>query len=1491
MNEEIKILVVDDHNDNLITMRALVLESFPYAKIYTALSGKDGIDIAKTTDIDVILLDILMPEMDGFEVCSLLKKDPDTSDIPVVFVTALKADKANRIKGIEVGGDAFLSKPIDESELLAQLRAMLKIRRANVQKSFENERLANLVAERTKELEEINLATLNLLEDLKKENEARRLTEYALSKSESLYRSILQASPDCIVLADTAGKILMASDSGLKLLDVSDFDQVIGKNVFDFLKPDEIENARKNYQKLFEQNKLGPVETKIRQANNLYVDIEINAQLVLTDRKEVLGMVFIIRDITNRKKEQEKLQQSEALYRGILDASPDNIVITDVNGNIQFLSPAALKTLEYDSVEYLQNKCVFDVILSPDRDKMKSDFYLLMEGIYDYSKEYKIRNQSGIFIDIEVKGGIIRDFAGEITQLVFIARDVTERKITEAALEASEAKYRELLDNSPEGITIYVDGKIVYVNKEAVSLMRAQNKNELIGLELYQFISRSNMEIVKERMKHVAMAPMYLSLPAVEEEYTRLDGTTFTVEIKAMRIVFEGKDAVQLVGRDVTDRKIAEYKILKSEEEFRTVWENSTSGLKLTDEHGNIVRINKAFCKIFETCENGLENNSIIDLYDSEIAHVELLKHIQRFNNKEIERSEEREIKLWNGTSKWVHVESTFLNIKNEKPLLLCIFTDVTQRKLAEDKVRYVSRLYALLGQINQAIVRTHDEQELLKKICDVAVEYGGFKFAWIGKYNQLVDTITPIHWAGDSEDYIDAIIDVINDPSVNYSPTRNAMQDGVAFFSNDISNDETMYEWRKNALKKGYLSTSVIPLRIKNRVYGNLNLYATESHFFNDEEKKLIFEIADDINHALNAIDAEFTRKLAEEALLESENRYNTFINNNVDMIYVKDEQLRYLVVNNALAAYFGLSKDDILNRTDSEIETTGNDVSSNLSDLKALSSDVPVSVQERLGNRIFETTKFRMKLRNGHYGVGGILHDVTERMKYQDALEESRAELKTIYDSAPVMMCMLDKDGSILFSNDEFTEFVDLTQDEISHRYIGDVLSCYQSLLNRSGCGNGRLCNQCNLRNAIETVYIENVGLKNIEYHSKLFIGGVEKDVYLLGSTSLIYSGGEKKILLCLYDITSRKEAEKALQKSEMFLRTFIDNAPFQIWARDKNNVGILENKMLVDNFGSILGRKPTQIPELDPLVASEWERTNNEVMNGGYINQEVEFIIKGHLINYHQMIFPIVINDESVGVAGFDIDITERRKVQKALEDSQKQLKHFAGHIQNVREEERVLLAREIHDDLGQILVALKIDIGMLGMKAKNYVKEESAEDFKNQFQRITGVVDNTIQTARRIMNNLRPEVLDLLGLVEVVKTYLTSFEERYEIHCVFITNIKKIELDGQKTVALYRIMQEALNNVAKHSLASEVIVTLMLVVDKNEISLEVKDNGIGFNANKPHKADSYGLIGMKERAYILDGSFDIISSKGKGTTILMNIKLSDNDVYEIEDIDVE
>ncbi|MCF8179585.1 MAG: response regulator [Sulfuritalea sp.] len=231
-DKAIKILAIDDNPDNLTTLKAIAGEVLPACVVLTALGGVRGIDLARAEDPDVILLDIVMPGMDGYEVCRRLKADQQTSAIPVVFVTALQANRESRVKALEVGAEAFLAKPIDEPELVAQVRAMARLKTTHRTERQEKDHLAKLVAERTAEFQkelaervalqaaanESRRALLSLLEDQARDQATLRKLSLAVEQS-----------PESIVITNLAAEIEYVNDAFVQICGYTR-EELIGKN-------------------------------------------------------------------------------------------------------------------------------------------------------------------------------------------------------------------------------------------------------------------------------------------------------------------------------------------------------------------------------------------------------------------------------------------------------------------------------------------------------------------------------------------------------------------------------------------------------------------------------------------------------------------------------------------------------------------------------------------------------------------------------------------------------------------------------------------------------------------------------------------------------------------------------------------------------------------------------------------------------------------------------------------------------------------------------------------------------------------------------------------------------------------------------------------------------------------------------------------------------------------------------------------------------------
>ncbi len=229
----------------------------------------------------------------------------------------------------------------------------------------------------------------------------------------------------------------------------------------------------------------------------------------------------------------------------------------------------------------------------------------------------------------------------------------------------------------------------------------------------------------------------------------------------------------------------------------------------------------------------------------------------------------------------------------------------------------------------------------------------------------------------------------------------------------------------------------------------------------------------------------------------------------------------------------------------------------------------------------------------------------------------------------------------------------------------------------------------------------------------------------------------------------------------------------------------------------------------------------------------------------------------------------EIAERRAIEEDLRKAEERLRAYAAHVEYVREDERTRIAREVHDELGQSLTGLKMDLSWLEKRLPEDSEAAAAGRLKSMFRR----VDTTIQSVRRISSALRPQVLDDVGLIATLKWQAKEFQVRTGIRCNVELPAEELALDQARSTAAFRILQEALANVARHAGATRVDISLRVHID--HFILKIADNGRGVSEVELHSPKSLGLLGIRERAFLLGGSVDIESKVGKGTTVTLSI----------------
>ena len=486
----------------------------------------------------------------------------------------------------------------------------------------------------------------------------------------------------------------------------------------------------------------------------------------------------------------------------------------------------------------------------------------------------------------------------------------------------------------------------------------------------------------------------------------------------------------------------------------------------------------------------------------------------------------------------------------------------------------------------------------------------------------------------------------------------------------------------------------------------------------------------------------------------------------------------------------------------------------------------------------------------------IDGIAFDITLRKKIENELLKSEINFRRSISESPLGIRIVSEDGDTVYTNKAFLDLYEFNSlDEFNNtpainRYTPE--SYIQHQLRKKKRSDG---------------------LEVFEY--EISINCKNGDIrHLKVSRKETLWNGELHFQIINQDITEQRKAEEELRK----LSTAVEQSPNAECIT--NTEGVIEyvNPTTIELTGylqeELIGKK-TSIFGSGEKPKEEYAELWKTIKSGKVWSGELHNKKKnGELYWESTTISPIF--DKWGKITHFlaiKVDITERKRVETALINSEEQLRKFTSHLQHVREEEKIAIAREIHDDIGQILVALKIDVGMYKRKISNGIEHINQKEILYKFDEICEMVDRTIKTTRRIMNGLRPEMLDTLGFVDATKSYLFEFEERYRICCQFINSVSESNINPQQSLALFRILQESLANIIKHAKATAIKVQFSHIDDN--LIMEVVDNGVGFDQNNSGRKDSYGILGMKERVVLLNGSLIIISELGHGTTIKVEI----------------
>ena len=499
-------------------------------------------------------------------------------------------------------------------------------------------------------------------------------------------------------------------------------------------------------------------------------------------------------------------------------------------------------------------------------------------------------------------------------------------------------------------------------------------------------------------------------------------------------------------------------------------------------------------------------------------------------------------------------------------------------------------------------------------------------------------------------------------------------------------------------------------------------------------------------------------------------------------------------------------------------------------------------------------------------HYArLASAVHMALERAKQRKALHEAERRFQSLFDEVPVGLFRVGRDGRVVDANPALMEMLGYPDRESlapirAIKFFAEPKERHNMLdqLRRSGI----------VRLFEAHFYRRDGKIIWAEVNARALRNAANQVTFYEGS---------------LQEITARKQAERAMQESEARKGAILDSALDAIITIDDrgriNEFNPAAEKIFDRARASVMGQELADLI-IPPSLRDKHRHGLERCLEGGHgplLGKRIETTA----MRADGREFPVELTVNKVPLegpplfTGFVRDITDRKRAEKQLRDSREQLRALAAYLQSVREEERTHIAREVHDELGQTLTALKMDLAWLDRRMAELSDTDKLQQFEERLKEMPGRVDGIIATVRKIATELRPPLLDELGLEAAVEWQIREFEKRTGIKCRFTASLKHVDLGPDRATAVFRIFQETLTNIVRHADATQVIIRLREEGDK--LVLEVQDNGRGVTGRELSGTRSLGLLGMRERATMLDGEVNIIGRQGKGTTVGVRIPI--------------
>jgi len=805
-----------------------------------------------------------------------------------------------------------------------------------------------------------------------------------------------------------------------------------------------------------------------------------NKVLILASILALLFSTFAFLLIRFRRKADDAVEESEVKYRKLFELHSDSILMVDRGtGEILEANASASKLYGYARKELLATTC-YELSAEPDKTRVA-----LEAGQHQVSTRWH-RKKDGTIFPVEVFNSFFTWHKRQV--LIAAIRDITERKLSEEALRESERRLMMAMDLARlvqweydvETATFFFDDKFYSL----YGTTTGQEGGPFMSAEAYarKFLPPEESPLVAAEIGKALATKDPNFTGQLEHRIIRADGEERFISVRYMVVCDRTGHVVKTrgVNQDITERRNAELEIRESNERFRVAFETIPDYVSIsTLEDGIFVDVNPGFTQTVGFTREEVLGKSALDLNlwndpGDRQRVLDMIREKGFFNNLE---------------NKYRHKDGRIIDVSmsgriiklNNNSYLFGFLKDITEHKKAVESMSRLNRTLRTLTRCNEMLVRAENESDLLHEICRVIVEDGGYLFAWVGyaEYDKE-RTVRPVAHAGHEDGYLEKLNISWAETERGMGPTGIAVRSGLPSYVKDIEQDPAFAIWREEAAKRGYRSSLAIPLMSSEQT-GALNIYASEPEAFDAEEIGLMVRLANDLAYGIKSLRTREKHRQASEALWESAEEYRklagvrdqernllrALIDSIPDLIFFKDHESLYLGCNKAFEAFAGRSEKDLTGLNDLDMFPQEVGEFFREMDRQMMARREAQRNEEWVDypdgrHVLLETLKTPFYDNEGKVlGLIGVSRDITERNRAEEALKNSEALLRKVFETIPDLLVVLDADLRVLKSNWHGYENV------VASSLCDNAHYCYDLFFE----GQGRPCNSCHVIEVLKT------------------------------------------------------------------------------------------------------------------------------------------------------------------------------------------------------------------------------------------------------------------------------------------------------------------------------------------------------------------------------------------------------------------------------------